>query len=74
MLTEDAQHSIADQAITVTIMLAVVAFTYVLMLLAGSILRVIGNGGASIVSRVMGMILASIAATQVLEGLRDYFS
>ena len=35
--------------------------------------RLIGSGGASIVSRVMGLILASIAATHVLEGAKEYF-
>jgi multiple antibiotic resistance protein len=35
--------------------------------------RTIGSGGASIVSRVMGMILASVAASEVLEGLKQYF-
>jgi multiple antibiotic resistance protein len=43
------------------------------MLGAGWISRMIGNGGASIVSRVMGLILASVAATQVLEGIKEYF-
>ena len=41
---------------------------------AGWISRVIGDGGASIVSRVMGLILASIAVNNVLEGIRTYFS
>ena len=40
---------------------------------AGWISRVIGDGGASIVSRVMGLILASIAVNNVLEGIRTYF-
>ena len=44
-----------------------------LMLAAGALHRLIGDSGASVVSRVMGMILASIAATNVLEGLKDYF-
>ena len=54
-------------------MLLVVASTYGLMLFADPILKLIGNAGASIVSRVMGMILASIAATNVLEGIKEYF-
>jgi multiple antibiotic resistance protein len=37
------------------------------------IIRIIGEGGANIVSRVMGMILASVAATEVLEGVKEYF-
>jgi multiple antibiotic resistance protein len=34
----------------------------------------IGEGGANIISRVMGMILASVAATEVLEGIKEYFA
>jgi multiple antibiotic resistance protein len=41
---------------------------------AGAISRTIGNAGASIISRVMGMILASVAASEVLEGIKEYFS
>jgi multiple antibiotic resistance protein len=41
---------------------------------AGAITRIIGDGGSNIVSRVMGMILASVAATQVLEGIKLYFA
>jgi multiple antibiotic resistance protein len=40
---------------------------------SGFIMNVIGEGGANVVSRVMGMILASVAATQVLEGVKQYF-
>jgi multiple antibiotic resistance protein len=41
---------------------------------AGSITRLIGEGGANIISRVMGTILAAVAATEVLEGIKHYFS
>lgn len=55
-------------------MLMVVGAAYLLMLGAGWISKVIGDGGASIVSRVMGLILASIAVNNVLEGIKTYFS
>ena len=42
-------------------------------LAAGWISKVIGEGGASVVSRVMGLILASVAATNVLEGIKLYY-
>lgn len=73
LLTENAQHSIVQQAVTGVLMLAVIAVVYVFMRAAGPISRVIGDGGASIVSRVMGLVLASIAATNVLAGLKEYF-
>lgn len=73
LLTENAKHSIAQQAVTALLMLSVIAAVYVLMRAAATISRVIGDGGASIVSRVMGLVLASIAAANVLAGLKEYF-
>lgn len=74
LLTENGRHSILHQSITAMLMLLVVAAAYLLMRGAGWISRIIGEGGASIVSRVMGLILASIAAANVLQGLKEYFS
>lgn len=73
LLTENKTHTLLDQVSTAAIMLVVVSATYGLMLSAGTISRVIGRGGASVVSRVMGLILASVAATNVLEGTKQYF-
>ena len=73
VLTENQTHTILDQLETAAIMLVVVAMAFVLMITSATIFRLIGNGGASIVSRVMGLILASIAATHVLEGAKEYF-
>lgn len=73
LLTENQTHTLLDQVSTAAIMLVVVSATYGLMLVAGTITRMIGSGGASVVSRVMGLILASVAATNVLEGTKEYF-
>jgi multiple antibiotic resistance protein len=73
LLTENSRHSILEQAISSLIMLIVVAVTYVLMRGAGWISKFLGSGGASIISRVMGLILASIAATNVLDGIKLHF-
>lgn len=74
LLTENQKHTLIDQASTAIIMLLVVSITFGLMVVAGTISRIIGTGGASIVSRVMGMILASVAAANVLEGIKEYFT
>ena len=73
LLTENSRHSIVEQAITALLMLLVVGAAYLFMLGSGWISKIIGPGGTSIVSRVMGLILASIAATNVLEGIKEYF-
>jgi multiple antibiotic resistance protein len=73
VLTDHNRFSVPEQAVTATVMLCCVGITCVLMLLAGPINRVIGSGGASIVSRVMGIILAAVAIDGVLGAISDYF-
>jgi multiple antibiotic resistance protein len=73
LMTQRDLHTIDELFITTILMLIVVGAAYGLMIGAGWISRTIGSGGASVVSRVMGMILASVAASEVLEGLKLYF-
>lgn len=74
LLTENARYSIAEQAQTYVVLVAVLVIAYVLMLLAGPINKLIGSSGASVVSRVMGLILSSVAMANLLAGLRSYFA
>lgn len=69
LLTDNSQYSIPAQAMTAVVMIGVLAVACTFMLLADPIIRLIGNSGAAIVSRVMGMILASVAADAVLSSL-----
>lgn len=71
MLTDNNRFAITDQAITAGIMISVLLFAYVCMLLSEAIIRVIGYAGASIISRVMGLILASVAADTVLTSILE---
>ncbi len=73
MTTENARYSLSEQINTAGIMLSVVFITLVLMLASSWIDRVIGRSGASVVSRVMGLILSAVAATSVLTGIQTFF-
>lgn len=50
-------------------MISILAITYVLMILAGPILRIIGRSGAALLERVMGMILIALSVELVMEAL-----
>ncbi|QNS14954.1 MarC family protein [Mannheimia bovis] len=73
LLTDNHRFSISDQFITASIMVLVLAITYLLLLAANRIQHLIGNAGAAIISRVMGLILAAIAVNNLLIGVRDFF-
>ena len=74
LLTENNRFNLWEQAQTTMMMLLVLLVVWVLLLAASRVIRVIGSSGASIVSRVMGLILASVAVTAVLAGITEYFS
>ena len=69
ILTDNHRNSITDQAVTAGLLLLVLAFTLGLLLLATTLQKLIGRTGASIISRVMGIILATVAVDSVVGGL-----
>jgi len=73
LLTKNDMFSVWQQTQTALVMLSVLVLAYLLMLLAGFITKIIGSSGASVISRVMGLILSSIAVTNILAGLTDYY-
>ncbi|MCA9027261.1 MAG: MarC family protein [Planctomycetaceae bacterium] len=73
LLTENARFNLWEQAQTSAIMLSVILLALGLMLAASWVHRLIGDSGASIISRVMGLILASVAVSSVLSGIKEYF-
>lgn len=71
LLTDNNRFSIPEQTMTAAIMLAVLLCAMLLMWAAGPILKVIGESGAAIISRVMGMILAAVAVDNVIEAIYE---
>jgi membrane protein, marC family len=74
LLTDNHRFSLFDQTMTTLIMLSVLLITYLLFLAANHIQRWIGNTGAAVISRVMGLILAAVAINNMLVGIRDFFT
>ncbi len=74
MQTENALYSVVEQLQVASMIVAVLLVVLVLMLASNFIIRLIGESGASVISRIMGFILAAVAATSILEGFTEYFS
>ncbi|UPQ87806.1 MarC family protein [Vibrio sinaloensis] len=73
MLTDNHRHSLIDQGLTAAVMLLVLVITLLLLLGATHIQKWIGNVGAAIISRVMGLILAAVAVNNLLLGIKDFY-
>lgn len=73
VLTDNNRFDVYHQLVTASVMLSVLLITLILLLFAGGILRIIGKAGASIVSRIMGLILATVATENVLSAMKIYF-
>ncbi|PTN09892.1 MarC family protein [Mangrovibacterium marinum] len=73
LLTDNHIYGIGQQVITTAIMLFVIGITAGLLLVARYIQSWIGEQGITIISKVMGLILASYATQSILSGLKSFF-
>ncbi len=69
VLTDNHTESMTEQAQTAAILMLVLLVTLALLLVASAVYRFIGKTGISIISRVMGIVLATIAVDSVIGGL-----
>lgn len=71
LLTGRAKDT-AELAGVLGVMVAVLAIVLVLFLSAGLIERALGRTGITVVTRLLGMLLAALSVQFVLDGLRDF--
>ncbi|PZU94073.1 MAG: MarC family transcriptional regulator [Chelatococcus sp.] len=69
-VTDNSRFSLAEQTETVVEIVVILGITLGLMFGAARIIALIGNAGASVISRVMGLILASVAVDGIVRALR----
>jgi len=69
LITDNNVYTIEEQVVTTATMLLVLLATLLLLLFSGFIIRVIGQGGASLLTRIMGMILAALSVEFIMEAL-----
>jgi multiple antibiotic resistance protein len=69
LLTDNDVYTVPERIETGVVMVVVLFLTYLLLLFSDAILRVIGRQGASVLVRVMEIILCSLAVEIVLTAL-----
>ena len=69
VLTDNDVYTVPERIETGVVLVVILLICYVLLLFSDGILRVIGRHGASVLVRVMGLILCSLAVEIVLTAL-----
>lgn len=73
LLTDTTHFDPVEYALSFGVTATVLGISLLLLFAAGPIIRVIGDSGASVLSRIMGLILAAVAVDNVLEAVASYF-
>ncbi len=73
LLTDDSTHSFVEQAITTAELALCLVVLFCLFALSGLVFRLLGRAGIEIISRVFGLILASIAVNGLVIALKLSF-
>ena len=73
LLTDNNIYSIEQQAITAGLVFIVIMITMLILLAASMVQKRIGAYGITVISKVMGLILAAYAVQSILSGLKDFF-
>lgn len=73
LLTDNHLYTIQHQTITTALVLLVIGITCLILLGANHLQERIGSYGITIISKVMGLILAAYAVQSILSGINSYF-
>lgn len=73
MLTDNNKYSFSKQLMTTFLVALVLVLTCVMLLGARKIQNRIGESGITVISKIMGLILASFAVQSILSGIKTYF-
>ncbi|WP_028290424.1 MarC family protein [Olleya sp. ITB9] len=74
LLTDNHIYTIQQQLLTTLLVFLVVGLTGLLLLAANKVQDKIGEYGITVISKIMGLILASYAVQSILSGLKDFFA
>ncbi len=74
LLTENSEFNIWEQFQSSMLLIGVLIIVLVLLLLAAKVHKIIGDAGASIFSRIMGLILSAVAVANIIDGIKESFN
>ena len=73
LTAETSKGNSIQLSIIVFVLIFILALNYLMMRLSHKINNFLGRSGAIVISKIMGLILASIAANNILMGIKDFF-
>jgi multiple antibiotic resistance protein len=72
LLTDDHRFDLPQLAMTTGVLALVLAITFGILLAAAPISRLIGESGANVIGRVLGMLLIALAVQTILSGFGSW--
>ena len=73
-MTFSAGGGIAAMLVTISVFAVLCLITYVFFVFGGKLVAYVGSSALGVVTRMMGLILATIGTQMVIEGLREAFN
>lgn len=73
LMTDNHIYTIQQQAVTTLLVMVVIGITCGLLFVANVVQKKIGEYGIIVISKIMGLILASYAVQSILTGLKHFF-
>ncbi|WP_375392313.1 MarC family protein [uncultured Sphingomonas sp.] len=73
MLLMGKSHGTIEHAIVLAALLAVLALMLVALFAAGALMRLVGESVEGVITRLLGVLLAALAAQFILDGLKGAF-
>lgn len=74
LMTDNHIYTIQQQALTTFLVMVVTAITCLLLLGANKVQERIGEYGITVISKIMGLILASYGVQSILSGVKGFFA
>ena len=73
LLTDNSRFSFIEETVTAGLALGIMVLVLLALLTATRIQRLLGNPGISVITQIMGLILASFSVQQMIDGVVENF-